>query len=116
MIVLIQEADMSFDIDEAVDGMVNAVSGVLTGKWSGLEPCVKRAFQEQKAVFDRIGKMRVDNLIDDRDVDEQLGLEKAALEAALLACRVESKVAAQNAVNAAIGVLTGAIKAAAKVV
>jgi hypothetical protein len=107
---------MSFDIDETVDGMMNAVSGVLTGKWTGLEPCVKRAFEDQKAAFDRLGKMRVDNLITDADVEEQLGFEKEALEAALLACQVESKVIAQNAVNAAISVLTGAIKAAAKVV
>jgi hypothetical protein len=107
---------MSFDIDETLDGMVGAVTGLVTGEWSGFEPCVKKALQAQKTAFERIGKLRLDNQITDQDVEEQLGFEKEALEAALIACRVQSKVAAQNAVNAAMDVLGGAIKAALKVV
>ena len=42
----------------------------------------------------------------------QLDDEKEALKAALLVCEVKAKVAAQKAANAAIKVLTDAIKAA----
>lgn len=103
---------MSFDIDSTVDGMLAAVSGVISGEWQGVKACVEKAFADEKDALADIADARVTGDIDDEDMKSQLEDEKIVLEAALLACRVKAKVMAQNAANAAIDSLKAAIQAA----
>ena len=75
-----------------------------------------RLFARQACLdaIEAIAQARLTGEIDDDDVKSQLADEKDTLRAALLACKVKGKVAAQKAANAAIKVLADAIKATLK--
>ena len=102
---------MSFDIDSAVNDMLSAASGVISGEWPGVKDCVKKALDDEKVALTDIANARKAGDIDDDDLKSQLEDEKVALEAALLVCKVKTKVMAQNAANAAINSLKAAIDA-----
>lgn len=103
---------MSFDLDNTLSDMGSAISAVISDEWSGVKDCVKRALEDEKDALARIVEARLGGDIDDEDMKSHLEDEKVALEAALLACQVKAKMMAQNAANAAIEVLAGAIQAA----
>ena len=106
---------MAFDIGAVLDGMVGAAAGALSAEWPGVEACVKTAFQEERDALEAIARARLGEEITDEDLKMQLADEKIALSAALLVCKVKSKVAAQNAANAAVKVLSDAVSTALKV-
>lgn len=103
---------MAFDADKTLQDMIKAISGVLSGEWPAIKSCVERALEKEKEAIAKIAKARLKNQIDDDDMRRHLEDRKLVLEAALLACQVTAKMAAQNAANAAIDVLSKAIKAA----
>lgn len=103
---------MSFNIESVLSGMLAAASEVLSTEWPKVKSCVERAFKEERDALEAIAQARLTGEIDDDDMESELEDEKATLKVALLACDVAGKVAAQNAANAAIGVLQNAIKAA----
>lgn len=105
---------MAFDIREVLDGMLGAAAGVLSAEWPKIQACVKAAFEEERDALEAIAKARIEGEINDNDMKSQLADEKDTLEAALLVCKVKGKVAAQKAANAAIKVLSDAIKIALK--
>lgn len=105
---------MAFDIDQTLDDMASAIAGVVAGEWPKIQTCVKNALKEEKDALEKIAKARLAGEIDDEEMRSQLQDEKEALKAALLVCNVKAKVMVQNAANAAIRVLTDAIKAALK--
>lgn len=103
---------MTFDIDETIDGMVAAISGVISGDLAGVKDCIEKALAEEKEALSDIAIARINDDITDEDMEAHLEDEKVALEAALLVCKVKAKVMAQKAANAAIDVLKEAISAA----
>lgn len=103
---------MSFDIEKTLGDMTAAISGVISSEWPNVQACISKAMDDEKVAFADIAKARLDNEIDDEDMQSQLEDEKVALEAALLACQVKAKAMAQKAANAAVDVLKAAIKAA----
>lgn len=105
---------MVFDIGEVLDGMLGAAGEVLSVEWPKVQGCAKTAFEEERDVLEAIAKARLEDEIDDDEMKSQLEDEKETLQAALLVCRVKGKIAAQKAANAAIKVLSDAIKAALK--
>lgn len=107
---------MSFDINQTLDNMATAIAGVMAGEWPKIKDCMEKALQDEKEALEDIAMSRLSGEIDDEGMKSQLEDEKEALRAALLACKVKAKVAAQEAANAAIGVLADAIKAAVKVI
>jgi hypothetical protein len=106
---------MAFDIDQTLAGMLKAAAGVLGGEWPGVEACVRKAFQNEAAALEAIARRRLRNELTDDEMEEELKFEKDTLEADLLVCKVKTKVAAQEAVNAATAVLSSAIKGALKI-
>jgi hypothetical protein len=105
---------MAFDIGEVLDGMLGAAAGVLSTEWPKVETCVTAAFKEERDALDAIAKARLEGEIDNDEMKSQLADEEETLKAALLACKVKGKVAAQKAANAAIKVLSDAVKVALK--
>ena len=103
---------MAFDADKTLQGMIKAISGVLTGEWTTIKACVQSALEYEKDAISDIAQARIKNEINDEDMKRHLDNEKLALESALLACQVKAKMADQNADNDAIDVLNKAIKAA----
>ena len=107
---------MAFDVDQILGDMSNAIAGVLAGEWPAVQACVKKALRDERDAIDAIAQARIANEINDEEARLQLEDEKVALAAALLACKVRAKVMTQEAANAAIKVLSGAIRAALKVI
>ena len=105
---------MKFDFEETSKNMLAAAAGVLTGQWQGIRACVEQVFADEKAALEAIAAARLAGDIDDDEVASQLEDEKETLTAQLLVCQVKTKVAAQQAVNAALKVLTDAIQVALK--
>lgn len=103
---------MSFDMDKTLNDMVSAASGVLSKDASKVQTCVRRAHEESREALEDIARKRVAGDYDDDDVESELEDEGQTLKAALLACKVQAKAAAQKAINAAFDVLRRAIKAA----
>ncbi len=106
---------MAFDMGEVFDRVLGAAAGVLSAEWPKVQTCVTAAFEEERAALDAIAKARLNGEIDDADMNSQLEDEKETLQAALLVCQIKGKVAAQKAANAAIKVLSDAIKTALKI-
>jgi len=108
------ERIMAFDIGNVLKEMVSAAGDVLATESPKIKGCVKAAFEEEKDALEDIARARLEGEIDDDDLKSQIADEGEALKAALLACKVKGKVAAQKAANAAIKVFTGALKTAIK--
>jgi hypothetical protein len=106
---------MSLNIDQTLNDMGAAVAGVVAGDWPKVKACIEAALQEEKSALVAIAKARLAHEIDEDEMKSQLDDEKEALQAALLVCQIETRIMAQTAANAAIKVLTDAIKLAVKI-
>ena len=105
---------MAFNIEETGKNMLSAAAGVLTGEWQGIQSCVTKAFEDEKDALAAIAEARLAGDIDDAEMKSQLDDEAATLTAVLLVCQVKTKLAAQQAINAALKILTEAIQTALK--
>ena len=105
---------MAFNIEETGKNMLSAAAGVLTGEWPGIQDCVKKAFEDEKDALASIAEARLAGQINDDEMKSQLEDEAATLTAMLLVCQVKTKLAAQQAINAALKVLTEAVQVALK--
>jgi len=103
---------MAFNIGEVLNDMAAAAAEVLGEEWPKARTCLKAALRDERDALKDIAQARIDKEISDAEMREQLADEKETVKAALLACEVIGKVAAQKAVNAAIRVLVDAIRAA----
>lgn len=103
---------MAFNFEVVVEGMLGAAAGALSSEWSKVQECFKAAIKDERDAIEDIAKARLNDEIDDDEMKSQLVDEKEVLKAALLVCKVNGKVAAQKAANAAIEALSDAIKAA----
>ena len=107
---------MSFDIDQTLKSMTQAMADVLTGEWTKVRACAERALQDEKQALADIAQARIAGEIDDDEMKSQLADEEEALTASLLVCKIKARMAAQTAANAAIAILAQATKAAMRVV
>jgi uncharacterized protein YktB (UPF0637 family) len=103
---------MAFDIAEVLNEMLGAASNVFSGDWTKVQTCFTAVFEAERDALAEIARARLENEIDDDDLKSQLEDEKEVLKAELLVCQVKGKIMAQKAANAAIKVLSDAIKTA----
>ena len=100
---------MTFDIEKVLSDMANAGWGVLQKDYPGVQVCVTKAISKEKLLLLNIAQARFNGDIDDEDVATQLQRWQLPVQDALLACQVQAKKAAQDAVNAAIQVFNEAV-------
>ena len=103
---------MAFDIDGTFSDMLDAAGAVLGKEGPAVQACVKRAFAASREALKAIADARLAGQLDDDEMQSELDDEARTLKAALLACKVKAKAAAQKAINAAMDVLVKAINAA----
>lgn len=103
---------MAFDIEATLETMAGAIAGVIADEWPRVQACVRKALRDEQDALVDIAVARLAGEIDDAEMRAHLEDEKKVLRAALLACRVRTKVTQQKAANAAIVALTEAIKGA----
>ena len=107
---------MAFDIGAVLKDMLSAAGDVLKDEAPKIKQCLKAAIEAEKDALDDIAKARLAKEITAKEMQSQLADEKDALKAALLACQVKSKMAAQKAANAAVTVFANAVKVALKAI
>jgi hypothetical protein len=103
---------MKIDFKALFEEMTNAAGKSLAKDGPKVRACVKQAFAVEKQALREIAEARLAGEITEAELKEQLVDEKDTLRAALLACEVQTKAAAQKAVNAALKVFSEAVKAA----
>ena len=104
---------MAFNASETLRDMLAAAKDVVAGEWPKIKDCAEEALKEQEDALKEIAAARLKGELTDEEVKSQLEDEQETFEAALLACEVKTKAAAQRAANAAFKVLEEAIKVAA---
>jgi hypothetical protein len=105
---------MQFDINEVITNMANAIKGSVANDWNFIKDDVQSYLSDRKGRLQRLADRRIKNQITDEFLAERLADENDMMVSELYSLKLISKVMAQNAVNAAIGVLTDAINAALK--
>jgi len=103
---------VSLDMDKTLDGMLAAAHDMLGSDWPKVKACVEQAFKAERKALENIARAALRGGWGDAELASELEDEAVALRDALLPCKVRSKVATQQAVNAALDVLQKAIKAA----
>src|ERR1700712_5111730 len=106
---------MNFDINEVLAQMLSAVKGEIKEDWPLVKGTANDFLQSRKLRLELIASLRLKNQISEQFFEDRLADEKDILESELHAVAIIGKVAAQNAANAAIGVLQKAVDAVIKI-
>ncbi|MBS1781118.1 MAG: hypothetical protein JST70_17460 [Bacteroidetes bacterium] len=107
---------MAFDVDTVGQDMLVAIKGVLLDRWAASQEAIETFLEGQKKRLKLIADARIEGEIDDEFVEERLSEEKILLQSEMAAIRVISVAAAQQAANAAVGIIQKAIKTALEVI
>ncbi|HDR51566.1 MAG TPA: hypothetical protein ENN90_08095 [Mariniphaga anaerophila] len=103
---------MSFDIHTVIADMGSAVKNTVEDNWDEARSVTIQFLQNRKERIALMAQLRISGELSKEKFKRRLEDEKLILEAELNALAVISKAIAQNAANAAIGVLEKAVKAA----
>lgn len=96
---------MSFDIDNALGEMADAMKLSVAGDLGDIRSFALEALNKQRASLEELAQARLDGDLDDEELQEELAREMLVVETELLAVTVMGKAMVQKAINAAIGVL-----------
>ena len=103
---------MGFDINTVLKDMSDAIQGILKAQVGEIKEYGKEVLENEKASLQELAEARIKGDIDDAVFEQELAREMKVIEAELLTAKIMTKVAAQKATNAAIDILTKAVKAA----
>ncbi len=103
---------MSFDLHTVIADMGSAVKNTVEDNWDEAKSVTIQFLQNRKERIALLAQLSISGELSKEKFKSRLEDEKLILEAELNALAVISKAIAQNAANAAIGVLEKAVKAA----
>jgi hypothetical protein len=103
---------MSFDINSILNNMKNAAVDAVKDDVENIPDYLRQIFENEKAALAALAEARLTEQITDEELQNELKREKKVLEAEMLTIRIMTKAIAQKAINAAMNVLTDAIKLA----
>lgn len=103
---------MNFDINTVISDMALAIKGEIGENWDKVKATANQFLQNKKERFALLAELRISGDLSQEKFKSRLNDEKLVAEAELNALAVISKAIAQNAANAAIGVLEKAVKTA----
>lgn len=103
---------MNFDINTVISDMALAIKGEVGENWDKVKTTANQFLQNKKERFALLAELRISGDLSPEKFKSRLNDEKLVAEAEFNALAVISKAIAQNAANAAIGVLEKAVKAA----
>lgn len=103
---------MNFDINEVLSDMLSAIKLSVKEDWPIVKETANDYLQSRKERLDLLTSLRLTDQISQNFFELRLKDEKDILESELHSIAILSKVAAENAANAAIEVITKAIKVA----
>jgi Asp-tRNA(Asn)/Glu-tRNA(Gln) amidotransferase B subunit len=103
---------MSLDVDDIKKEMLTAVKGVLDQKW----PATREYFESESAMYAQrlvsVAKMHADGIISEKRALEHIALQNEAWETTLLAVNGLSQILIEQALNAAVKAIQGAVNKA----
>lgn len=105
---------MEFDLNEVFADMINAVKTNVKEDWPLVRDSAADFLESKKLRLSLLAELRISGEISKKTFDSRLEDEKKILESELHAVVVITKVAAQNAANAAIDILSKAVETALK--
>lgn len=100
---------MDFNIDEVLAQMLAAVQGAVQENWDMVKGPASSFLQSRRLRLDLLASLRLKNQIDEQFFEDRLNDEKDIMTSELHAIAIITKVTAQNAANAAIGILQKAV-------
>lgn len=103
---------MGFHIDAVLGDMLDAVKDSVDADWDDVKGYAKQVFENEKEALKALAEQRIRGELTEEELKSELDDEKDTLEAELKAIQVMNKAMAQKAANAAVDVLSNAIKAA----
>lgn len=107
---------MKFDIEQTINDMLAAIKGVVTDNWDEMKTVASEFLKRRKDRLKMIAEMRISGELSQEKFESRLNDEKLIAEAELNAVAVVSKAVAQKAANAAMDVLSKAVKGVIDVV
>ena len=105
---------MGLDINATITDMLNAIKASVQSDWDNIKDSTSSFLNDHKARLEKLAIERINNEIDDDYLKDSLSDEVDILKVNLLSEKIIAESAAQNAANAAIGVLQKAIETALK--
>ena len=103
---------MSFDIETVLGDMLTAVKDSVDADWDDVKSYAKQVLENEKETLAELAEQRLRGKITEEELKSEFDDEKDTIEAELKAIQVMTKAMAQRAANAAMDVLSKAIKAA----
>jgi len=103
---------MSFDIDQLLKDMTNAVADVVKDDSSSIKDYSRELFDNEKQSLKELAEARIRKDIDEEIFNRELAREKKVLEIELLTISIMNKAMAQKATNAALDIFVKAVKTA----
>lgn len=103
---------MQFDLDRTLKDMVAAAARVFKKESKTVRKAAERVLHDRREALEAIAAARLENEIDDEELEIQLRDEKLAFETGMSMVRALTKASIQKAASAAFAVLTKAIRAA----
>ena len=107
---------MNFDINKVLGDMLAAMKNSLSDNWDEVQGPAKQFLENKKERLKLLSELRISGDLSQEKFESRLEDEKLILEAELNALAVVSKAIAQKAVNAAMDVLSRAVKAAIDII
>src|SRR5213082_1614157 len=101
---------MNFDINAIIKEMLEAVKNEVANNWDKIKDTASDFLQGHKDRLQELAAARISGEIDDEFLKKRLADEEDNLKAELLAEKIIAESAAQQAANAAIDVLSKAVK------
>ncbi len=107
---------MKFDIEQTINDMLAAIKGVVSDHWDEVKTVATEFLKRRKDRLQLIAELRISGELSQEKFESRLNDEKLIAEAELNAAAVISKAIAQKAANAAIDVLSKAVKGVVDVI
>ena len=100
---------MNFDVDAVVKTMLQAAAGPLQKYWKTAEPAAKGEFTKIAQLVQQIGIDRMTQTITKEDAADRIAMTREAAKCAIDTQIGLATIAAEDAINAALGSVSGII-------
>lgn len=106
----------NIDADALLKGMLSAAKAAVTGHWNDLRPFAEAEMKKLVTTALQIEAGRVDGSLSEAQARILLKMQANSSQAVLTAVETVGMIAAQDAINAALGVVKDAVNTAVGVV
>ena len=100
----------TINFSQLLSDCINATKPIAGAAWNDLKPYAEHEFQKFAESAEFLVKLRLNNNIDDEELNARLDIQKTALQSVLLTIHGIALITAQNIINAIIGIISTAFQ------